>query len=285
MRAIRTRQVAGHTQTSGIHVSKQAAESLHQRGFAVVPMLHTQSEILMRAVDAFDVQFPQSSRFPPVGKEPPPFNSSLKAAFSLMFHLALENLQGVSAFYLDSTRRDDLQCLPPIEPWLSFDPFLECNHPFAGRAGKEQMIPFRSSFFNVFNRGSLNVHKDRCLLTVIWGTHNQTGSGQCESEGSCGTYLAGQSRLWVQDAQFKTWVDAQHEVEVAARAMGSNDGLIVFAGEELEEMSYGFFPAAQHCVRVDPDGEYLHRSHHQPDPASAARANRRSVALVLSHSS
>jgi hypothetical protein len=112
--------------------------------------------------------------------------------------------------------------------------------------------PFDASFFNLFNYdyGSLNAHKDRGLITVVYGfsgtqlnEHVASSSGETESIDA-----KPRSRLWLRDAAVEdtrapeAWIDAEVEC--------GTDHLMLFAGEQLELLTNKRVPAIEHCVRV-----------------------------------
>jgi len=112
--------------------------------------------------------------------------------------------------------------------------------------------PFDASFFNLFNYdyGSLNAHKDRGLITVVYGfsgtqlnRHDLTNTVEAVSMDT-----KPRSRLWLRDAAVndkvasEAWIDAEAEC--------GTDHLILFAGEQLELLTDKCVPAIEHCVRV-----------------------------------
>lgn len=141
----------------------------------------------------------------------------------------------------------------------------------------EGVVPpsaFDQSFFNVFNydHGTLNAHVDRGLLTVVTG---YTKNSQHETS----------SRLWIRDLHTRRWIDAEAEcARHSANTIGDNcDYALLFGGEQLERLTGGRVSAIEHCVRVDPDGVFLNRSHHTRDPAAqSATGNRLSAAMIFS---
>ena len=143
-----------------------------------------------------------------------------------------------------------------------------------------QPWPYSSSFFNIFNydplravsgclsvggvgqghdtrlllasmsaakdHGCLNAHRDRGVLTVVYGAPSK-------EEGS---------KLWLK--------------EVSGPWLSPGSGqLLLWAGESFQEA-----PAVEHCVRVAPEGDYVEHSHNRRDPQAPETGNRRSVALV-----
>ena len=62
------------------------------------------------------------------------------------------------------------------------------------------------------------------------------------------------------------------------------DEVVFMIGEELEDILQPLgipLYAAEHCIRVDPHGEFLSRAHFRPDPATSPSGNRLSTALIL----
>jgi len=123
---------------------------------------------------------------------------------------------------------------------------------------------FGSSFFNIFDYdyGLLNAHKDRYLVTTIFADSDPATADQ-------------RSVLWVRGLTGR-W----HSVDAH---LGSNE-VVFMIGEELEEILGPLnlqLYAAEHCIRVDPDGEFLSRSHFRADPATAPSGNRLSTAFIL----
>eukprot|EP00658_Telonema_sp_P-2_P037012 TRINITY_DN26662_c0_g1_i2.p1 TRINITY_DN26662_c0_g1~~TRINITY_DN26662_c0_g1_i2.p1 ORF type:complete len:251 (+),score=47.34 TRINITY_DN26662_c0_g1_i2:80-832(+) len=128
-----------------------------------------------------------------------------------------------------------------------------------------------SSFMNLFNygMGSLGIHKDRCLLTVIYAIDAPVGS----------------SKLWVRHPESLAWQDT-------CAAPGE---VAVLVGEELELLAGGAVTAAEHCVTTLPGGaghagsEYCvttstlqGSSAAAPTKICAGQPDRVSAALVLS---
>ena len=153
-----------------------------------------------------------------------------------------------------------LQSLPDGEVFLDHDalPFQSLSRD----------TPFDQSFFNVFNynHGTLNPHVDRGLITLVYG-YNENRSGA--------------SQLWLLDLETNMWVEAE-EVCEAHDAGNGDDCVLLFAGEQLERLTGGRVRAVEHCVRVDPEGEFLNRSHFTRDPEAAPIGNRLSAAMIFS---
>lgn len=127
---------------------------------------------------------------------------------------------------------------------------------------------FSTSFFNLFhyNHGLLNVHKDRCLVTAIFADVPQPASDGGKPK----------SALWVRGAT-GSWQNVDAQIEA--------NEVVFLVGQDMEaiaaEMGIPLY-AAEHCIRVDPDGEPISRSHFRPDPDTSTTHNRASAAFILS---
>ena len=201
-------------------------------------------------------------RFPPVG-DTVTYTPAHRACFRSLYSLGraclgwmLDTVEGESR--ASTVIREALvAAVQPAEQL--FAPAGDGHEPFASADE-----PFASSFFNIFDydHGLLNAHKDRYLVTTIFADSNPETAHQ-------------RSVLWVKDRS-QTWrnVDA-----------GLQPNEVVFMiGEELEAILHevgGDYYAADHCIRVDPDGEYLERAHFRRDPASLVTGNRLSTAFIL----
>jgi len=153
----------------------------------------------------------------------------------------------------------------PAEP----EPCKAGELPFAG---SEVPWPFSASFFNIFNydHGCLNTHRDVGIITVVYGL-----DGDDSSEGAA---RAEERRLAKETAQL--WLEVPSEekdgsMQWVAPAPGE---LLLWTGAALEVD--GLVPI-DHCVRVDPYGEYVAYSHSTRDPDASPNGNRCSIALVL----
>lgn len=132
--------------------------------------------------------------------------------------------------------------------------------PFEGPGGP---WPYGASFFNIFNydHGCLNTHRDRGVLTAVYGVGGEPDVHAARPQSAA-------SRLWLRakGPEGARWVAPESRQ------------LLLWAGDGLEVS--GVEPV-EHCVRVDPEGPYIERSHSRSDPAAPPSGNRRSVALVL----
>lgn len=128
-------------------------------------------------------------------------------------------------------------------------------------SASQHSTPYQASFASLFNydHGFLNVHRDRGLLTAVYGyggTHDGT------------------VRLWCRPRDTGEWVD------IGAQAARTDACIILFVGEQLEMASGGVYQAIEHACRLDPSGERIDtrlRAH----PGARPTGNRHSVALVL----
>jgi hypothetical protein len=212
------------------------AQQVRTRGFGILDLSLTQRDILDKAVAEFTLK--QQFRFP-WGNQPE-FTLSYKVCFNFLCSLGVDLLR---EFIPDAPRIDQLP-FPSLSEQIPFN----CEN---------SVLSYSSSFFNIFNYdyGSLNTHRDRCLLTLVWGFSDVAAKNR--------------TRLWC--LSNGDWVDLEEFV--------SRGSLAVFVGEELELQSHGEFRAAPHCVRVDPRGTCIPLGCR--DPTSAPTGNRRSVAFVL----
>ena len=124
--------------------------------------------------------------------------------------------------------------------------------------------PFAHTFFNIFNydHGMLNEHKDRGVVTAIY-----IEPGRLDTE-----------------AVSQLWVGRGDDDWVAMDSLVKHGQLVIFVGEELEAMAQEVgldLLAVNHCVRVEPRGDYVSYSHSRRDPDTLPEGNRRSAALVL----
>ena len=182
----------------------------------------------------------------------------------------------------------------PLHELPAGDVFLPSPHAELPFEGIPKATVFDESFFNLFNydHGSLNPHVDRGLITIVYGFSGGREGGVVMDEGGGDPEPepAATSRLWVRDLSTGRWRDAEAacaregaHVDGGGGGSGSSDRALLFAGERLEQLTAGKVRAVEHCVRVDPDGAFLNRSHHTRDPAAAATGNRLSAAMIFSY--
>ena len=129
--------------------------------------------------------------------------------------------------------------------------------------------PLAGTFFNLFHydHGCLNTHRDRYLVTVICAKPARTAKA--------GSKLA-HSALWVRSPSSGVWQNVD--------LLLTKPTWVIFVGEECTRIcsQAGLdITASEHCIRLDPTGDYISHSHHQPDPDAKPVGNRRSIAMVL----
>ena len=204
----------------------------------------------------------ETFRFPPVDGQAT-YTPDLRRCFTSLFKLSRLCLTWLLAHTSCEqpefkTLRERLRAAEQRDADL-FSPSGKGHTPF-----RDGTAPFSSSFFNVFDydHGLLNVHKDRYLITAIFADSDpKTASTR--------------SALWVRAAH-GGWTNVDQE-------LGAND-VVFMIGEELEHLLSGHensLYAAEHCIRVDPNGEFLARAHFRADPASTRTGNRLSTAFIL----
>lgn len=260
------------------------ARQIQRIGFGVIRLDSDSKRVLRKAVSHFEQQ--NTFRFPPIPSSTeefsPKFTEEYKACFNLLYSMGLHALCELLEA-VPFTHRGSLPDARVAQQAASVPPFTARDSiPF-----QSHHSAFEGTFFNIFNynHGSLNAHRDRCLMTLVWGEHSQPT-------------LPDYSRLWVQPPFSNTgsasealigtatspWIDAHRHIASLPDNGSGSDGVIVFIGEELADATAGFYPAVQHCVRVHPSDEqaqWLADSHHQRDPAAPTIGNRMSVAMVF----
>ena len=200
-------------------------------------------------------------RFPPIDTEhPPPYNQARREAFTALFDVATTCL---SALLTPRAPRALYQALdeikaPQLKPFIDDERTAESD-PFA------EGHPFQPSFFNLFNydHGALNAHLDRSLLTVIKVRPR---------------LISERSSLWIANGSGR-WTNGDRAV-----SEGAKRAVILMVGEEGARLPFavdaGLYPA-EHCVRLNPTGAYIERSHHRHDPEAHPTENRLSAAFIL----
>ena len=216
-------------------------------------------ENLSKAVHAFDPE--KTFRFP-ARDGVCHYDDTNKDCFRILYQAALTFTRAIwqATPELSEKSQAVLQRIaeaqdPSFQLFSGEDP----NAPFASADD-----PFAPTFFNIFNydHGMLNEHKDRGLVTAIYIAPNPNRSSDV-------------SQLWVGRSE-DDWV--------AMDALVDGGQLVVFVGEELEDIGNQLgldFLAVNHSVRVAPKGEYVSHSHERRDPDAPASGNRKSAALVL----
>ncbi len=229
-------------------------DSLSTDGFVRIPVVQeTEKECIHSVLE--HIRLFSSFRFPPI-EEKAVYTDEIRTAFRLFFQVGVGVLESI------------VHSLPPTEDVLRLKKeimntdldalFVHPNEPFLSGSS------FSSSFFNLFHYdyGCLNTHRDRYLVTVIAAAPPQT--------------LEQHSVLWVRSPKTGEWQ--------CVDSLLGECSWIIFIGEELAQIcaQAGFeLPAAEHCIRCDPTGDYISHSHHKPDPATRTQGNRRSIALVI----
>ena len=227
---------------------------LTQRGFGVLELdIDERAEALARGLS--EAAQLEGFRFPPINVDEVRYEPVHREVFSSLYQTAIDCLSVFAPDELDELAGiDQLFSRSPHEPFPSDHPF----HP---------------TFFNLFNydHGSLNSHQDRGLVTVI---HVEPPTAHNEPR----------SALWVEGPQGR-WRNADRVVRAQQAEEPNSTFALLLLGEEGEALlsshHEGLY-AAEHAVRVNPEGEYLAHSHHRRDPAACVSGNRRSAALILS---
>ena len=200
-------------------------------------------------------------RFPPINVDVIEYDGVHREAFKALFAIAIEALETISG--ANETVSANMGTL-----------FSESkNEPFPlGHL-------YHSTFFNLFNydHGSLNEHQDRGLLTVIYVEPAPRLNEKNPP-----------SELWIRGRD-ETWRSGDHVIRTLAQTHPDQAFVILLIGEDGEayfnrsktEQSLDYLFAAAHCVRANPRGEFIERSHHRCDPDSRPFGNRKSAALIL----
>ena len=234
-------------------------QALVDNGFAVLPIRNEDDQKVIESVFAHIGEF-TSFRFPPI-EEQVVYTDEIRSVFRLFFRVAVDILdQLLQGLELTAdVDRIRLQCVQAKRLPL----FSEPNEPLSSQD------PLAGTFFNLFHydHGCLNTHRDRYLVTVICAQPAQTAVE--------GKDLA-HSALWVRSPSSGTWQNVD--------LLLTQPTWVIFVGEEYTRIcgeAGREIHASEHCIRLDPEGDYISHSHHQPDPASKSEGNRRSIAMVL----
>ena len=119
----------------------------------------------------------------------------------------------------------------------------------------------------------LGPHRDRCLVTVVFSLGPQHAPD--------GTATDHSKRLWVR-APTQLTLKAADSWAAADPELGP-DRVAILVGQELEDLSAGLIPAAEHCVACSPGGDVGGAGDAaRPRSAAGAGVTRLSAALVLS---
>lgn len=284
--------------------------SLLRHGFVKVPASPEALATLRHALGTWSAS--KTFRHPPV---PPDAGNgaTFPCAFNALFDVCRTSLHLLD---LEWQQLEGRPLGAPMHEMPGGNVFLPGqSKPFVGGVPPSA---FDASFFNLFNYdyGSLNSHVDRGLITVVYGFSGTPLNGhdaRVSEETASVDNQQPRSRLWLRDAAASdlsapgAWVDAEVEC--------GTDGVILFAGEQLEALTGRRVPAIEHCVRVrhksppphtlthtrlavckchlltpvhahlqvDPVGPYLNRSHQYRDPRASERGNRLSAAMICSY--
>lgn len=232
-------------------------EAFRRDGFVRVELSSAELGTLEEAVGEFGQA--RAFRYPPPPPDPyasPALAPDVPAAPPRMappFGRCFNTLYGVLVVAAHSLLGAERVAAPP-------PPCVGDALPFEGPGGP---WPYGASFFNIFNydHGCLNTHRDRGVLTAVYGVGGEPDAQAARPQRAA-------SRLWLhaKGPEGARWVAP----ESGQLFLWAGDGLALQDVEPVE-----------HCVRVDPEGPYIERSHSRPDPAAPSSGNRRSVALVL----
>ena len=240
-----------HEQATSSYDLSLIIEQIQERGFAFLSLHQKRYLSLLHK----QLQLSASTfRFPPLEGNID-YDAPKREIFAFLFEIARNILEHILSSF--PTHQDVISLQHQLKRAQTETLFSHPNEPFSsGQA-------FSGSFFNLFHYdyGCLNTHKDRYLVTVIAAHSLQDEIPR--------------SALWVRSST-GTW----HNVDRLLPA----DTLVVLIGEELSALAQECgisLPASDHCIRVDPRGEYISHSHHRRDPQTPERENRRSIAFVL----
>lgn len=198
----------------------------------------------------------KSFRFPPINVSEVKYDQPERDAFRSLYTIAVSTLAALQGdrSHLEAPE-SELFSASPDEP-------LDPSHPLS------------ATFFNLFNydHGALNAHQDRGLVTIICVAPPEENTDR--------------SSLWIKGAD-ELWRSADESVFSVSRSLQNPQDqmlVILLVGEQGEILLRDKYPqlfAAEHCVRVRPEGPFIERSHHVPDPESLTSGNRISTALIL----
>lgn len=237
-------------------------QSLLDHGFATLTIHSPKEQKIVRDVFAHIGDF-RTFRFPPI-EESAVYTDEIRAVFRLLFRVAVNVLDQIlqSVHATADVERIRLQCQQAKTRSLFSDP----HEPLSSRD------PLAGTFFNLFHydHGCLNAHRDRYLVTVVCAQPAKTAKAGETLE---------HSALWVRSPSSGVWQNVD--------LLFTQPTWIIFVGEECTRICADAglnIEASEHCIRLDPQGEYIPHSHQQPDPDSMPSGNRRSIAMVLGES-
>ena len=200
-------------------------------------------------------------RFPPINVDFIEYDEIQREAFKALFSIAIEALVTIGGV-------NENEC-------------AEMDSLFS--ESKNEPFPlghlYHSTFFNLFNydHGSLNEHQDRGLLTVIY----VEPAPRLNEENP-------PSELWIKGPD-ETWRSGDQVIRTLGQTRPNQAFVILLIGEDGEayfnqtkaKQSLDYLFAAAHCVRANPQGDFIEWSHHRCDPDSRPFGNRKSAALIL----
>lgn len=239
-----------------------STSSLADDGFVCLSIVDQKHKDCITKVMESIGQF-SSFRFPPI-EEQAVYTDEIRDVFRLFFQVGIEVLESILAELpvTPAVQRIQKQCFLAKETPI----FAQKHEPLTAHD------PLSGTFFNLFHydHGCLNTHRDRYLVTVICAepAHSAQPGRKLEH-----------SALWVRAPSSAHWQNIDIRI--------TEPTWVIFVGEELAQICTDAglkIEASEHCIRRDPDGEYIPHSHHQPDPDALPTGNRRSIALVLGES-
>eukprot|EP00929_Paragymnodinium_shiwhaense_P080091 TRINITY_DN41750_c0_g1_i1.p1 TRINITY_DN41750_c0_g1~~TRINITY_DN41750_c0_g1_i1.p1 ORF type:complete len:339 (+),score=33.50 TRINITY_DN41750_c0_g1_i1:344-1360(+) len=253
---------------------EELIEALRREGAVAVELSDEERASLDAALQGFGAV--GRFRYPPQGlpgEDPVPLDKdghpimpdSYRQSFNVLYAVA------ASAAFAMLGRRGGSRFPPPLA-------CVDGKAPFQGDAGP---WPYSSSFFNIFNynHGMLNSHRDRGVLTAVYGT-----GGRAENMPAFETGTSQPSSLWLKlpaHTGGHRWSNAVPGQLLLWAGSGLND-LVAQSEHEAKERIMSI-EDIMHCVRADPEGAPIPMdcSICERDPESPEGGNRQSIALVL----
>jgi hypothetical protein len=233
--------------------------SLRTHQYAVLQISPHLKRILDSSIADFtsDCKF----RFPPILPEPIPLTQWPKLhqeSYVQLLNIAVD----VFGSICEETRANNI----PYEILMSADNEWKTRE----HRNERHLDYFNSTFMNIFNYnyGYLGVHKDRCLVTVIYTKRNPLQKKSLHVRRSHHKTSSTSSSVVV-EGESSAWLDLD--------ATTSADSVAIFVGEEMQQLTQGRYRAITHCVCEDPKNPL------ENSGCSSLELNeRRSIALVLS---
>lgn len=215
----------------------------------------------------------QAFRFP-LHPQPASQSSNFDGITEKLYRLAFNSLYALSVRCLHELGASNSQ-LKPLQAHQDMQsqstpvlPFKDPHSPAPALPFEyNSSLPYAASFASIFNfnHGFLNAHRDRGLLTAVYGQlmSRKNPSGR------------------VSDRVVRLWGQTPGSTEWRMLDPVPDDSVILFAGEQLARLSNGAIPAMLHACRVDPTAERISMLHHGAHPGAREEGNRQSCALVL----